>query len=222
MSFKKMRLLEEDEYLRMKDKQIKEYDPELRTLTLLKSEITDLLSNDSLDANEKQKLLNRAQIRFDNLRNLQVAKPEQPHEQQVAEIKVVPNDIAHEEIPDEKSQPDVEEEQKEPLVTEAKISDAYIANRVDAFDTNLQPRVRHLLMEIQKIPNISFDEEMRPVIGNLTLYKSNFDDIINFIINPIGRAPPGYVTFTKHLKSNNIVFEPSPPGTSPTILKVYS
>lgn len=214
MSFKKMRLLEEDEYLRMKDKQIKEYDPELRTLTLLKSEIVDLLSNDSMDSNEKQKLLNRAQIRFDNLRNLQGEKPEQA--QPIVDVKVEPPKVKPDAIEEEK--PDAEQRVD---VEEPKFSDTYITNRINSFDMKYQSRAQHLLQAIQKT-NISFDDEMHPMIGDKTLTKSNFDDIINFLIVPVGRQPPGYVTFTNALTDNNIAFATTPPGTSPTILKVYS
>jgi hypothetical protein len=226
MSYKKLRLMEEDEYLRMKDKQIKEYDPELRTMTLLKSEITDLLSNDSMDANEKQKLLNRAQIRFDNLRNIQVEKQPEPAREPAREAAREPEvevdqEVHAEEViamPEVKAMPEVE-------AAEAKLSDEYIAARVNAQETKFRPRVQHLLKRIQKIPNvISFDADMHPVIGDKTMSKSNFDDIVNFIINPIGKQPPGYVTFTNALLENNIdssVYSATPPGTAPHILKVY-
>jgi len=70
-SFKKMKLVPEMEYDRLKMKEVRDYDPELRTLSFLQSEIDDILNNSNLDAESKMRLFQAAQYRFSSIKERQ-------------------------------------------------------------------------------------------------------------------------------------------------------
>ena len=66
-SFKKLQLLSEEEVNRLKQKQISQYDPQLRAAAFLQTELDDLLSNKDLDSQQKMTLFQMAQQRFASL-----------------------------------------------------------------------------------------------------------------------------------------------------------
>ena len=67
-SFKRLQLESEEELNRLKQKQIAQYDPQLRAAAFLQSEIDDLLSNKQMDPDHKMRLFQMAQQRFTSLR----------------------------------------------------------------------------------------------------------------------------------------------------------
>jgi len=67
-SFKKMALISNDELDRLKQKQLSSYNPELRSMAFLKDEMDQLLLRTDLSAEEKLKLFQSAQHRFDSLK----------------------------------------------------------------------------------------------------------------------------------------------------------
>ena len=66
--FRKLRVLDEDEYQRLQERSIKEYDPKIRTMAFLQTEIDQLLSDPSLSSSDKLRLFQMAQNRLMNLK----------------------------------------------------------------------------------------------------------------------------------------------------------
>jgi len=67
-SFKKMSLIAQEELDRLKQRQLTSYNPELRSMVFLKDEMDQLLLRTDLPAEEKLKLFQTAQHRFQALR----------------------------------------------------------------------------------------------------------------------------------------------------------
>ena len=71
----KMRLLSEEEYDRLKQKQLKSYDRELRAAAFLDDEIKENFANPNLNPEQKLAFLNTAHSRLMNLMgNVQVPR----------------------------------------------------------------------------------------------------------------------------------------------------
>ena len=68
-SFKKMKLISEEEFVRMKEKQIHDYNPSLRTLAFYQTELDNIISNNSYDSETKEKLFRTAENRFHAIKN---------------------------------------------------------------------------------------------------------------------------------------------------------
>jgi hypothetical protein len=77
-SFKKMSLVAAEELDRLKQKQLTAYNPELRSMVFLKDEMDTILTRNDLPADEKVKLFQVAQHRFDTLRHSVMQKPAAP------------------------------------------------------------------------------------------------------------------------------------------------
>ena len=67
-AFKKMSLVAAEELNRLKQKQLTAYNPELRSMVFLKDEMDRILTRNDLPADEKVKLFQVAQHRFDSLK----------------------------------------------------------------------------------------------------------------------------------------------------------
>ena len=66
-SFDKLLLLSEDERDQLRQKRIKEFNPQIRTLAFLEEEMEQLLNDTTLDADRKLKLFQAAQSRYELL-----------------------------------------------------------------------------------------------------------------------------------------------------------
>lgn len=71
LQFQKKVLLNEEEYMRMKDKQFANYNSVLRTLTFLKDDMDTIILRDDLTVDQKLKLFQAAQQRFDQVKSTQ-------------------------------------------------------------------------------------------------------------------------------------------------------
>lgn len=67
-TFKKMSLVAQEELDRLKQKQLVSYNPELRSMVFLKDEMDTILTRSDLPADEKLKMFQIAQHRFDALK----------------------------------------------------------------------------------------------------------------------------------------------------------
>ncbi len=61
-----------------------------------------------------------------------------------------------------------------------------------------------MLMEIKANEDFKFDSEFHPIVNHKKHPKSNFIDIINYIIKPTGATPSGYKAFFEQLKRTKI------------------
>ncbi len=73
LPFKKMRLIQEEEYERLRQKQVSSYNPELRAVAHLEDEMKDIMDSKNITPEDKLKLFDQLRIRSNELRNQ--AKP---------------------------------------------------------------------------------------------------------------------------------------------------
>ncbi len=64
-----MKLVEENELLRLKDKQIRDNNPQIRSMAFTQSEIDDILMDNKLSAEEKLLLINVAEKRYKGIKS---------------------------------------------------------------------------------------------------------------------------------------------------------
>lgn len=77
--FSKHRLLTEEDFQRLNEKRIKEYDPKLRTMAFLQTEVDRMLDDSSpLLPSERLQIFTLAQNRFENLQKQQIPLPGDP------------------------------------------------------------------------------------------------------------------------------------------------
>jgi hypothetical protein len=222
MSFKKMRLMDEGEYLRMKDQQTREYDPEIRTLTLLKNEINDLLNNDKMSVAEKVKLIDRAQVRFDNIRNLpsDVEPTPTPMAAPVAVAAPVVAAPVAVEAADEQAAPVQAIASAKPTIDE-EMKESLLAN----FDDQQRKRGIALIDQLQDRKDFAI-EKGHPRLDSRLLASSKFNDIFKYMIKPTGTTPRGYKAFLEYLENSDIDrdlythfanFSPKTPAAKPSL-----
>ena len=116
-----------------------------------------------------------------------------------------------------------------------------IQDMVSHVDPKEKERALKLLIEIKAVEDFKFDNDFHPIVNKKKLSKSNFHDIVNYIIKPTGATPQGYKAFFDFLKKSKIdpelytrftTFSPktpqtptsvkrSVPGTVPKVLSVY-
>ena len=68
-SYQKMRVLSEDEYQRLQERKIKNYDPRLRSAAFLQSEIDQILNNSELSSEDRLRIFQIAQNRLIGLQH---------------------------------------------------------------------------------------------------------------------------------------------------------
>ena len=67
-NFVKRLLIEQAKLDRLQQRQLRDYSPELHSLSLLNTQIHDILNKNNMTAKEKLNLLSTVQARFDNLK----------------------------------------------------------------------------------------------------------------------------------------------------------
>ena len=67
--FTKMKMVEEAELLRLKDKQIREYNPQIRSMSFYQNEIDDILTDNKLSASDKLTLIGVAEKRYNGIKS---------------------------------------------------------------------------------------------------------------------------------------------------------
>ncbi len=187
-----MFVLSEQELARMKDQQLREYVPEIRNLTLLQSEVEELLnSNSGLTPDERLGLINRAQIRVENLKK-QTASPLTTSKQVVAKaedaVSLEENEEPAEEHPDEEVIKAVHQKDREKAI--------HIMNYINDFPEEIKynPANSHVS------------------INGKVLKTSNIKQLINYLIKdtPKSHAPMGARSFMATLKTirfpNELIF----------------
>lgn len=188
-TFKKMALVSEDEILRMKQKEIREYNPEIRTLAFIQTEIDDLLNNKDMSVEDKLLLIQSAQKRFSQLAPSRL-KTIAPYSS--SKVVIQP---ATQNLPDTQPENQVEEER-----TKSAISRRIIP----AMPKNMQMKATQMLDWINDHPGvISTNDNMELSIDGEKLPSSNFVDLLRELYAPRLQKPPGYNEFLVALKSIN-------------------
>ena len=192
MSFDKYHLMRDEEYQRLRQKQVQSYNPELRILTRLDDEMKDIIADTSVPVDVKLSILNQVKAQMKDVKS-SVAKAVPP-----PPSVVVPKPTV------------VEPEQEEEEYGE---EDFYDASQDEVFDSRVltgitaktqKSKARGLLKLIQANPNvISKNENNELVVHGKAIPGSNYVDLFNslYTSHVPGSSPEGATGHTHFLKA---------------------
>ena len=184
-AFQKMFLMSEEEMERMKTKQLKDYDPDLRSMTRLQDQANALLSKDNMKPDELLKLINMLQSRFNQIKNQDKAEPEPAG---VSKTMEQPEEPA-------------EEEEDEPAIPVQPMIG--IPKRDEA-------RARNLIHLLSKDPHsLTVNDRMEIVVRDRPIPGSNIHDLLSDLFTKtksrLARPRPhGFTSFVSALHDLNI------------------
>lgn len=184
--YRKMVLLEAAELDRIRQRQIREYDPNLSAMAKAQSQIDDILLNDKLSDSEKLALMNHAQHRYDAIK----AKIGPLHETKLALNPVQPIVNADQQFQDTMSSSGTQ--------THDEIS--------KDLDPSLIPDYQILKRVIAENPKlVKSNRAGELVIKNKAVKGTNFNDIIKSLLT--GEkvdSTPGVSDFVRGIQSLNL------------------
>ena len=184
-AFQKMFLMSEEEMERRKAKLLKDYDPDLRSMTRLQDQANTLLSKDDMNPDELLKLINMLQSRFTQIKNKDKVEP------QLAGVSKTM------EQPEEDGD---DEDEESPIPVQPMIG---IAKRDQA-------KARSLIHLMSKDPHsLSVNDRMEIVVRDRTIPGSNIHDLLSDLFTTtksrLARPRPhGFTAFVSALHDLNI------------------
>jgi len=183
-TFKKLKLVSEDELQRLKEKQIRDYDPKIKKLAFLQSEMDLLLNEDSgLNTEERLKLFQAAQQRFESFKAPSLDN-----------LPVVKKTVTEHEVEEalEGVQPFVDLEDDEDSV-------------LGLVPAQLRTKAKGLLNLITTNPDlISFDSHNNVSISGTPIQGANFTDLFRSMYVHRKGEVPGQAKFLRALKDMNV------------------
>ena len=238
MSFKKYKLISDEELDRLRQKQISTYNPTLTTLSKIQGELQSILDNNrDIAIEDKLTILNILQQRFHSLQSSATGKIIQSRIEPLNPANLTQNINQHPPLPaadkelEDQDEPD--EEELNPLFP----SDKMIASVVNSFDPVDQNNVQKFLNHILLNPDdLSFDNNLQIVIKGSPIANSNIIHSLKRILSipiPGKRVLKGHKLFISSLNKirlprpfSSILRHKSckvtkPPGKKPHILSVY-
>jgi hypothetical protein len=199
----KMHLLTEEEMARMKDQQVREYLPEVRNLSLLESEMHDLLYNGKLTAEDRLALLKRAQLRYDNLKKETPGLARDAH-------KLVSAEAEEREPHALVTQPTAQPQAPTQQASSSQSRDVEI--NYDKLTIGMSKKAREravgILEHMKQFPDeVKFNPETKKLLlNNKPVSKTNISKLLEYVAseNPIGRKPAGLHSFAEALRDINV------------------
>jgi len=199
-SFKKFQLVSEEELNRLKQKQIAQYDPQLRAAAFLQSEIDDLLSNKQMDPEHKMQLFQMAQQRFTSLRG--------KHAMEETTLGGI-----HSQMDDDVVAPAMPAQQVAHLAqghvtpgAAAQVLPAEANSLIDFLPRRSQEKAKKLLNELgRRGLQIKEDDGGQMMIADEPIIGSNYQDLMSSLYSARKNFhPPGQDTFLDALGKVNI------------------
>jgi hypothetical protein len=187
-TFSKLRLVRDEELSDLKQKRIRNYDPKIRTLMFLQSEMDSIL-NSGLAPEEMHNLFITAQSRYESFkRNTQDTRPPDPPRPQTPQLFAA-REENEEEFVDATDSP--EDEDLIALVPKPS-----------------RAKAREVLKQINDNPDfITFDGRKQLHLHNQPLQGSNFHDLFLALFNPSSKRteyPHGEIPFHSALRDLNV------------------
>jgi len=208
MSFDKFHLMREEEYQRMRQKQVQSYNPELRLLTRLDDDMNEILNDTTLPTDVKMRIFDHIKQRFKDVKastSTVRTKVLQPIEE-VNEVEELDNEG------EEESQVDEEAEEQHyqlppPQKQKARAMDAEV---LEGIQTSRQTKASGLLKKIQAHPDIiSINNNNEIVLHGKTIRGSNYVDLFQSlythkVAQDTPEGNPGHSKFLLALNEINV------------------
>jgi hypothetical protein len=189
-SFKKLQLLSEEEVNRLKQKQLSQYNPQLRAAAFLQTEIDDLLGNTDMDSQQKMTLFQMAQQRFASLvgKNAMSSVPlagihkemthdEEEQRQNVRPVAQARHHVAAVAVPP--PPPPMAVPQVPLQVVPEEEDDVQLDHIIGTVPKSQKKRAEALLIFLEKRKaEMAYDEQGQLVIKGQPVIGSNYQDLI--------------------------------------------
>lgn len=187
--WKKYKLLAEDEYERLKIKELRDYNPQLKSMVRAQMDIDNVLSNKGITPDEKIKLIQTIRYTSPKMEESAPPAPLAPPVQLPSEP--APAEVATQQV--EEAHPNAEE-----FLSSEDISE-FVPDRFKA-------RARLLSKHLSHHPDIvSIDDNLQLVINGKPIIGSNFVDLLHSLYVPRKNfRPPGQTDFIQVLRSLNV------------------
>jgi len=216
MSFDKYHLMRDEEYQRLRQKQVQAYNPELRLLTRLDDDMNEILNDSSVPVDAKMRIFDHIKQRFKDVKSSTKAPTasivEKTHVAQP--LEVVPEEDEQLEHEDEQLEKegdeggDEDKYQMPPPPQKQKVMDDEVLKGVPA---NRQIKASNLLKMIQEHPDIiSINNKNEIVLHGKTLRGSNYIDLFQSLYthHVAQDSPAGNYGHTQFLKALNAINVP--------------
>ena len=193
MNYKRMRLLADDEYRRLRDKQVVQYDPELRVASRTQDEIRQLLFDDkiakSMSVEDRMALLEQKQARLRELlghvRHSGVVMPEAaPDEPPAPAPEPAPAPAPAPEPPSEKQ----------------RMADSIVSGLPE----KMRNKARSVMRRLVDNADVTFDARHNLVLGGKRVEGSNIRDLVSSMYVRRKHLPAHSEEFAKALAGMNL------------------
>ena len=197
-SFRKLQLVSEEEINRLKQKQLSQYDPQLRAAAFLQSEIDDILTNKDMEAQRKATLFQTAQQRFASLLGKSVMAT-QP-------LGGIRTRMEHDEDAAAAALPAVPQQVVPVLQQPAEEDDVQIEQLLGTVPKSQKERAQRLLNFLEnKKADITYDDMGQMVIQGQSVIGSNYQDLIlSLYTGKKAFYPKGLDVFINALRQLNV------------------
>ena len=192
MNYKRMRLLADDEYRRLRDKQVVQYDPELRIAARTQDEIRQLLFDDkiakTMSVEDRMALLEQKQARLRELlahvKHSGVVMPEAAPDEPPAPIVPAAAPVAPVEPPSEKQ----------------RMADSIVSGLPE----KLRNKARTVMRRLVDNADVTFDERQNLVLGGKRVEGSNIRDLVSSMFVRRKHLPAHSEEFAQALAGINL------------------
>jgi len=207
MSFDKFHLMRDEEFQRLRQKQVQSYNPELRLLTRLDDDMNEILNDTTVPTDVKMRIFDHIKQRFKDVK----ASTTTVRTKILQPIEEIPEVEEFENEGEEASQADDEGEQEyempPPQKEKVRAMDAEVLEGIQA---SRQTKASGLLKKIQAHPEIiSINDNNEIVLHGKTIRGSNYVDLFQSLYShkvaqdtPDGN--PGHSMFLKALNAINV------------------
>jgi len=215
MSFDKFHLMRDEEFQRLRQKQVQSYNPELRLLTRLDDDMNEILNDTTVPADVKMRIFDHIKQRFKDVKastTMVRTKVLQPIEE-VPEVEEFDNEGEQESQADEDGDGDEQQYQMPPpppppRKEQFKVMDDEVLKGVPS---NRQIKAGGLLKVIQNHPDIiSVNNKNEIVLHGKTIRGSNYIDLFQSLYthHVAQDSPNGNYGHTQFLKALNDINVP--------------
>ena len=193
MNYKRMRLLAEDEYRRLRDKQVVQYDPELRVAARTQDEIRQLLFDDKLSktmsVEDRMALLEQKQARLRELlshvKHAGIVMPE-----------AAPDDVPAPLVPDVPAHAPV----AEPPSEKQRMADSIVSG----LPVKMQNKARAVMRRLVDNADVTFDARQNLVLGGKRIEGTNIRDLVSSMYVRRKHTPAHSEEFAQALAGINL------------------
>ena len=193
MSFDKLHLMRDEEYKRLRQKQVQSYNPELRLLTKLDDDMNEILNDTTVPVDVKMRIYDHIRDRFKDVKAASKVAPRH----KIETIKEVEEPVTEEEEEEEEVEPDYQPMEADVLTGVSKLK---------------KPKAKTLLKMIQANPDIiAINKKNEIVLHGEPVEGSNYFDLVHSLYDNrvAGDSPSGNLGHTKFLKALRDINVPS-------------